>query len=668
MTVGLLVASLLVACADSGGPDGGAPDSGGPDGGAPDSGGPDGGDPWVDAPTVLRLGPPSPCVGAYGIAADAATGQVYVSSLHVPFITLLDPASGGWAGSLDLREAGAETAYFPRLYVQDDTLWVTDLDAGRLLRFSLPDHTPLSAVELDADTITTALGPDGPWGASGTVLTRYGPEGAVETLRSPVAPTTFHVSSDGIAVADARSSAVALLDRAGLPRFEATVAEGTVESVLAWEDRLVLADRATGDVVALQDGVEVGRAHVGSDAFALYRRDDLLLVVVRQGAALPESGSYQGAPGLVVALDADLAPVWTAELGKTLHFLADDGERLWAMAEDSLQASAIDPTTGEELLRGPRLGLTIDHLQPVGDRVWFGSHLTDEAWAVDLPGRGGATLQADVVDTCGWPFRLVPDGAQGVVACQESGEVARIDLASASLASTERWADTFHVACEDGLCTGHSVFVGAAVDGDGVVVADPRTASLRRADGATVAVGDPTQAPERLQHFDVLALDDGLLAFEPRSQQVAWVAAGAAVLQPVDGPAATFPLVWDQDRAWAGREAWQAGPTRVALLPGEGQVEAAGAGYLVVREGDDLVVLDREDLAERGRLALAELSQPPFPSLGGEAGPVRLAVDEETATLLVGNLLRGTIELRSLPDLSPRGTGEVLALGRWADR
>ncbi|MFN7147773.1 MAG: hypothetical protein ACK4YP_28645, partial [Myxococcota bacterium] len=328
----------------------------------------------------------------------------------------------------------------------------------------------------------------------------------------PFLASAIDVEDDVFALLVGPEGRLVVTERDGATRWEAALVGAALHDVALLDGRAYVTERVSGDVIAVADGAVVDRVTTGSDTFAVDRLGDMLLVTNRQGAALPPSGAYQGDPALVTALDGDLAVRWRTPLSKTIHFLAYDGARVWTANEDALVVSALDPTTGEEVLRTAPVGLTVDHLAEADGAWLFGSHLTDEVWRVDPA--GGATG----AEVCGWPFVTVPTAAGLVVPCQEDGRVWTLDPVTLDVRARRDVAHTLFPTCPDGLCTGHDTLVSAARYGDDVVFTDPHAGALRFPD-ATVDLGD---FPDRgaLRHFDVAALGDTVIAFEPRSATV----------------------------------------------------------------------------------------------------------------------------------------------------
>ncbi len=635
-------------------------------GGAGDSG-TDSGDPSA-AIGVLRLGPPAPSVGIYGIAADAERDLIYVSNLHVPFITVAD-RSGAWVDALDLRPFGIDDPHFPRLYTVDGVLWGTHLSTGTLFRFDLETREALSPVSLPDLAGATAASEEGVWVAlTDRRVVRYAgePPAIVEELPIDVLPNALDVQGDEVAVLAGPQGTVSLYSRSLGAVWTAPIAGyRQPEAVAVIDGRVFVADRETGEVIAFEGGVELGRVATGSDTFSLTRDGDRLLVVNRQGAALPDSGSYEGAPGRITALSRDLEVIWTSDQDKTSHFLAWDGQWWWTANEDSLNLSAVDPADGAVVVRGPELGLTVDHIAEYGGRYFFGSHLTDALWRADFSGEAAAA------SVCGWPFFAVFDGDIAWVPCQETGDVAAVDPETMAVLSTDSWAETFHADCgEDGLCTGHARLMGASLDGDRLAIGVPHTRSVQWAGGAELPLGAPEEQAG-VRHMGLRGVDGALLAYDYGDRALRRISGGAvADTLTIEEEPWSFPLIGDGDWTWVGRRALAADLSEQQLLP-EGYVAAAaGGGWLVAVQGLDIVVLDRERAEERARLSMAELRVPPYVLDPEAPGPLRLYVDSAGPgggpELIVANLFRGTLERRAMPGLEALGD-ELVAVGPWAE-
>ena len=623
-----------------------------------------------DLPGVLRLAPPAPAVGAYGIVAPPGSGRVYTSSLHVPFITVLSAETGEWLDAIDLRDGCSDFAYFPRLALYDDVIWVTDTLDDRLCRFDLRTDLWLEPMDIPQMTGAIYAAEDGVWVGAGAFLERHDRGGLVESIEvgDPIGALT--VDEDHIATVVL--GRVNVYDRGGVLQWSTEASNDTLQDIAIVSDRVFVSERETGDVIELgdvdldgpgMDGAEKNRLHTGSDTFAVLAVDGVLYVSNRQGAALPASGTYEGAPGLITALTPDLDVIWTAAVQKTIHFLAWDGAWLWTANEDSLTVSGVDVTDGTERVRSDRIGLTIDHIDELDGVLYVGSHLTDEIWRIDPAG------SATAAEVCGWPLVAVPlDGALHVP-CQETGEVWTLDPDTLEVTSTEKIADSFFPPCPDGLCTSHDVLISGAVVNLDFVYTDGYAGSVRwLGSGASVDLGDFSDLDGFVQHFDVVAapLGAGTIAFEPRTQTVYWIAGERVVATfPVTGTAADSPLVVDGSRIWVADLALNTELNVVATLP-TGVIATASDGvHILGTDGDDLVVYSSADLSEVARLTVTELRVPPYLQTTNTLGPLRFKLVGDQ--LLVGNLMRGTIERRSWPTLDALGSDDVTPIGRWKD-
>ncbi len=600
-------------------------------------------------PGVLRVGPAAPTVGAYGIAATP--DRVYVSNLHVPYITIADATTGAWIGAIDLAAAGLAAPTFPRLFITGGDLWLADDNNGDLFRFVAATGAFVERVVPEPRWSAVRADDDGLWlGLRDGAIVRIVDGAEVQRIETGLPATAIAREADHFALLDANGRRAALLGADGALVWQLGLPdEPMLNDVAVIDGRVYVTERVSGDVIALQDGALHARIHTGSDTFALARDGSGLLVTNRQGATL--SVAYDGAPGLVTALDADLGVRWTLELDKTIHFLAWDGARWWTANEDALRLSAF--ADGVELVRGEPLGVTLDDLTEAGGLLYAGSHLTDELWEIDLSGA------ARSVAVSGWPFLAVPDGEHAYVPCQESGDIAVI----ADMVEVDRYdiAPTFHAACDDGICDAHAALGGGAMDGDTFAFTVPADASLRWLDGRRLVLRDTVEIGARVQHMDVRALAGGLLVWEPLDARLVRVEGGVEVASlQIDGVDGVEPVVLDGDRAWVQDRAYNSALVEVDALPEGGRVVAAGAGVVIARLEDALV--SYQDGLEVGRVDLEALRSPPIRANTGELGELRYRV--MGGELVVANPFRATTERRTLPGLDEAGEGE-LAVGRW---
>ena len=594
-----------------------------------------------DPPGVWRIGPPAPSVGIYGLAAHPDGTELYVSNLHVPWITVVDPTTGAWAKAIPL---GVDSPSFPVLAVTGRTLWATAFNLAEVLRYDVDTHEALAPVVPSAPPVAiTPAASGGLWiGLADASAVRYEDAVALEHVAMPVVPSALASDATGLAYLSADAHTVGFIGAAG--SWSATIDADTLNSVAVLDGAVYVTERSSGDVIAVRDGAVVGRVHAGSDTFTVVADGDHLLVTNRQGAELPASGAYEGAPGQVIALSSSLERLWTTDFDRTVHFIALSGDHGWVANEDALHLSAFDRQTGAVVLSGPPVGLTLDSFAVYDDTLWFPSHLTDELWSLD-----GAQIQ-----TCGWPLVAVPKDDDLWFPCQMTGELGHANGATTPIATT------FQTDCgDDALCTSHDLLLDATLHDGELWYSDPYDQTVRSASGARVALAPVGEEAEHAQHMALVSLGDTLYAFEPRDQKIYALSDGALnAVATVSGGTADFALVADQDRLWAGG----------ASLDGQrvrGIVQAAGDGVVLAIDGWDLIAYDRETLIEVGRRDLSTLRVPLSPSPMGDPRPVRLKVED--GVVWVANVMRGTVERLSLPGLDLLGTDEVRAVGRWSD-
>lgn len=604
----------------------------------------------VEQPGVWRLGPPAPSVGIYGVAAHPDGDRIYVSNLHVPWITVIDPTTGAWADALSLAEAGSPSPWYPILAVTGRTLWASAADLDLVLRWDVDSHEALPALAPEGGVACIEAAGDALWvGTRDWRAQLVQDEAVVASVDLPHPPSALSAEGEQLAWLAADAGEVGLVGTDGVERWHRSLA-GSLQDVLLLGDTVYVTEREAGEVIALVDGEEVGRVHTGSDSFALAADGAQILVSNRQGAALPASGAYEGDPGRVTALSPALEPLWTVDLDRTIHFLAFDGRWWWTADEDALRMSAFD-SDGVVQLLGPRVGLTLDSLRWVADALYLPSHLSDELWILD---DGGAR----VIDTCAWPFVAVasPEG-EVWVPCQMDGDLLRIGSDGAS----ERIdvAATFHTACgEDGLCTGHDWLLDASWYEGQLWWSDPYLGAIRAWDGTILPFETEAQSADHAQHLALLAGASELYLFEPRDQRIIGLGDGRSV--SVSGATADFAMVGGA-ALYAGDGAYSEALERVGDLPGT----AVAAGELVYVQDDwDLVALREE--VEVARLALTALRVPPDPAPDGSPRPMRFALGPDGA-LWVANVMRGTLERRDAESLAALGTDEIRAVGRWAE-
>ncbi len=569
-----------------------------------------------EAPGVYHLGPETPSVGIYDV--EATPDAVYVSNLHVPFVTIADPATGERMGAFDLRDGEIDHALFPTLEIWDGRLWVSAVNEQRMLGFDL-DTGELTTESLPGPLLHADDG--GLYATSAEGVWRYDGEWA-ELEGWTLTPSALDVEGQRMAATNGRAVEV-------LGEWSVDTEHSELSDVLLLGEVVFVTDRLSGEVLRVgSEGVEDSLV-TGSDTFALEGVEDDLLVTNRQGAALPDSGSYEGAPGRVTRLTTELQIVWTLDLDKTIHSLAWDGSKWWTANEDALRLSSFT-SEGVETLRGARLGMTIDHLAASEGELWAGSHLTDELWVVQT---------GETVASCGWPFQVVPFEGKGHVVCQESGELQVVDLASRQETSRSSLAETFHRRCEDGLCTGHDALIGAGWSSQGLLVGDPREGRVLIGDDWVELEVEAASAPS-VQHMGVVELGDAVVVYEPRDGRLVSIRDGQVVASVELDGLGEWPLVLDGEVVWAGSTAYD--EDLVAVGTTEGTVLAPG----VALEGSELVTAT-------ARLSLDDLREPPY-TRDGQHGPIRVAcVGDE---LWVASVFRGTVERRDVATLEALGT------------
>ena len=588
-------------------------------------------------PASIRLGPPAPTVGIYDVLA--LHEAIYVSNLHTAFVTLADPGTGAWSGVLDLREGGLEQARFPRLQSWDGRVWVSSSADGVILAYR--DGAFDERLEISPDDQLLGADDQGLWVGREDGLWRWNGDWGQE-VELDFRPAAADRQGADWLLLDAGAVAV---QQVGSSNWRVRVDAPDLGDVELVQGRAYASSRGLGEVLELGPSGVLSRQAVGSDTFALSEHDGHLLVSNRQGAELPASGSYQGAPGTVLRLDLELEPVWELELDKTIHFLskAPDGS-WWTANEDALRLSQFDADLGEELLRGPTLGLTLDALSLYEGRIWAGSHLTDELWWLDLQ-----SLEAGALPTCGWPFQLVAGEDQAFVPCQEDGRVGVLE--GLEFVEEIQLVDTFHQDCLDGLCTGHSALVGGAWSEEhGLLLGDPRERRVLALDGREWSLEGQGERG-LVQHLQVLEQGGEVYAYEPR--EGALHSLGSGQKQAIEAE-----LAWPLQ---AGQQLW-VGASGLDGAQLEAPVLAGSADWLVLLAEEELIVLEAGSLAEAGRLGLDQL---PFPvdQVYGQSSPLVALIDGET--LWLASVFRGWIAPLQLPDLA-LSEGLAVDLGPWS--
>lgn len=611
-------------------------------------------------PGVIRVGPPASTVGPYGIVADPERLRLFISNLHTPFITIVDSRDGSWLDAIDMREVGIDAPGFPRLFKVDDTLLITQANSEQVLRYDLSNLEPLASILLPAyPRDAFSEGSRVCFTLANRKIQCFEGTKAISSINVKENPMALAVEGDKTAFTDTVSGLIALHENARR-MWEITVKERTLEDVLIINGRVFVSDRASGKVMSFEDGVMLDSLVTGSDTFSLTRIEDDLLVMNRQGASFPESGSYEGAPSLVSRLDRDLNVLWTLELEKTAHYLTFDGLRWWTVNEDSLDLSSFS-TDGVPDSRAVPIGLTLDGLSEHQGSFYMASHLSDEIWRVD-PMSGAS----ESLETCGWPFEVVMIDERAWAPCQEDGSVISFDPLTLKELERRQVADSFFELCEDGLCTGHARLIAADQQDNRLVWSDPHLPGLRWLDGQTLEIPFFSES-DHVQHQDLAVLpnDPSLFYFESGQQRLYRVLDGSLMGSvDIEGETAAFALVPDQERIWAGHQAYDANLSIVGAVRADDVIVAAAQGWLIAERAWELVVIDRETLTEIASLPMERLRSAPLVKPESLPSPLRYGFDQDV--LWVVNTFRGTLEPRSLPELEPLGSDDIVASGPWA--
>lgn len=255
------------------------------------------------------------------------------------------------------------------------------------------------------------------------------------------------------------------------------------------------------------------------------------------------------------------------------------------------------------------------------------------------------------MEVCGWPFQVV-EGGDGLsyAPCQEDGRVAVLD--GLELVEEIELADTFHQACEEGLCTGHSALVGAAWTRRGLLLGDPRECRVLDLEGGQWSLEGQGERG-LVQHMQVLEQGEEIHVYEPREGALHGLEGGSS--QAMEASLA-WPLAAGQ-QLWVGEQGLEGQRLEAPVL-------AASPEFLVLLGEEELICLEAGSMSELARLPLQEL-RVPLDRAGGRIAPLLGHIDGET--LWLASVFRGALERRSLPDLEGVGS-EDLVLGAWAEQ
>lgn len=616
-----------------------------------------------------RVGPEDPSVGVYGIAVDSARGVVYTTNLHVPFLSRVDAETGARLDGVDLRPViGDLYAGFPYVAYDPvrDRVWLNAGDLGLLVALDGATYTPVARVEVGGETKHFTVDEAGDvWVAdvAGRRVVHVSDDAVAATYDVGDGVEAIAADADWVVATHGEPMRFVPVRRAD-GAVGAPIAYGAwggfpgIDAVrdVAWvPDRVaetVLRVDLTADPPTLSEPIAQGADPVSATYVAAL---DVVVVVDRQGAGIPDGGTYRGEPSRLVAHDAETgAVVWTGLVGKTAHFVAWDDvrARLWTANEDSLDLSAVD-ASGAEVIRTDKMGRTLDGVAYFERLALFPSHLTDTLEVLDRD--SGAVTS---IPTSGWPLAVAidPDARRAYVTCQDEALVDVVDLDALTVIDTlDTGAGSHQQAC-DPLCDGHSAFTDILWDDGALWVTSPPRAELIRLDPDTGAVETwpladaPTATGNRLHTMAVVRVGDRLLVYEPVEATVYAVADGAVVASAQAPVGDGKPLVVDGlGRVWAGAVAFDSALNTVASLDGVEAVAAHG-DWLVATDNDHIVVLDAATLERVAELAYADLTFPPYRLEDDARTPFQYGVDDDGRLWLL-NVFAATAETRTLPFL-----------------
>ncbi len=633
--------------------------------------------PWDDGHAVRLAHPQGNAVGLFDLAVCPGIDEVFFTSLHYPSIGVASAGDGAVEAFIDLAPHTADTVpLFPYVACVPGigTLVVNDRARGQLIRIGAGGHQVIGATQVCAspgwmevsaanDTVYVACEGDGTIvqldGDDLSQMASY-PMGEVRVTRFELAPPR-------LLVIDEQAGTLHVFDMAA-GEFVGEVAIGDQPNQSAiWDgDRLFVSDRQGGRVAVLDgvaqpvwaDEIPAGSDPYGVTAVLPWGR---VFAVARQGAELPDAGTYMGDPGVVYAIDPDGAQVVSEALvGKTPHFAVfhGDSNRLFVGNEDSLDITAIGPEGAAEWT-SPPVGLTLDDaaLDPQGGRIWFPSHLTDEVWIYDW-----TAAEATQVAVADWPFAAEADvpGRKIYVVTQQ--RAALIALDADTFEELERWelgVETHQLPC-DPLCTGHYSAVDLKIDfqRDLAYVAHPPGASVLRVDLGSGEVVELSTGPvvepgpgDFFQHmalglepasgrlYAYYNLDDRVVAFEGETL-VAEATVDAEPNRPLTVDAVRERvLIGDQVLDFGLQPAGQVAEGQQLLL------HLPSRDVYLTQGSEALFALDPETLAVVGTRPLAGLAHAPFWAGEGHLAPLMLFPAEGGRLALVVNAFEAGVEV-----------------------
>jgi DNA-binding beta-propeller fold protein YncE len=641
--------------------------------------------PWDDGHAVRLAHPQGNAVGLFDLAVCPGVDQVFFTSLHYPAIGVASATDGAVEGFIDLGEYTGDTvplfAYLACV-PGTGTLVVNDRARGQLIRIGAAGHQVIGATG-----VCTAPGWMEVSAANDTVYVACEGDDTIVQLDgddlSPLASysmgdvrvTRFELAPPRLLIVDEPAGKLHVFDMTvGEFVGEVAIAGQPTQSAVWDGDRLFVTDREGGRVVVLDgvaqpvwfDEIPAGSDPYGVTAVLPWGR---VFVVARQGAELPATGTYMGDPGVVYALDPDGAQVLSeADVGKTPHFAVFHGDtnRLFVGNEDSLDISAIGPEGNTEWT-SPPLGLTLDDaaVDPIGGRIWFPSHLTDQVWIYDW-----SAAEATAVDLADWPFAAEADvpGRRIYVVTQQRAALVALD--ADTFEELERWdlgVETHQLPC-DPLCTGHYSAVDLKVDfqRDLAYVAHPPAASVLRVDLVSGAVTELSTGevvdpgPEDFFQHMALAVEPAsgrLYAYYNLADRVVAFEGDTAVAEATVDAESNRPLTLDvvRERVLIGDQVLGFGLEPLGQVS-DGQqllVHLAERDLYLAQGTDALLAIDPETLETVGQRPLASLAHPPFWAGENHLAPLMLFPAEEGRLVLVINAFEASIEVTDPASWAP---------------
>lgn len=616
-------------------------------------------------------------VGLYDLAVCEFSDEVFFTNLHSLGLGVVSADDGALVDVIDLGGVTDDTVpLFPHVAClpATESLAVNDRLAGQVIRIDAATHQVL-----DVHPVCEQPGFMATEAISGHLLVACLTTSEIVRLDGQtlavlriydlgdVRPTSFAATPEHLAVVDELRGRLSLFDRDDGALVDQLELDGWPSQIDAWDaETFYVSARERGTVLEIRATPQLevtSEVAAGSDPFgvtALPQRQRLY-VVARQGAEVPDGGTYTGEPGVVYGLDPDGAAVEEVALvGKTPHFAVYHTGRdaLFVGAEDSLDIAAIG--ADESLLwTSPPLGLTLDDaaVDPVTSRVWFPSHLSDEVWVYD---RAAGTSTA--VSAPRWPFAVEIDVAarRVYVAAQQLTHLYAYD--ADTLEQVQQWELGFgshQLPCAP-LCAGHFSGVDLALDTSRglAYVSHPPRASVLRLDldsgdvqELLVATAVEPGIEDFFQHMSVVVEPSSgrVFAYYNLDDRVVALADGVVVADVVVDTPASRPLALDLERGRVliGAQVLDLDLQFVDELPeGSGLLAHATAADRYLAQLDhDLIAVDPEDSSALSALAVSELQAPPFMAGEYNLAPLLVYPLNGGELALVVNVFEGAVEV-----------------------